>query len=277
MIGIWLVVFYYSFLVGYSIVHTTLTFSILFIYNIYLKIKRQNSSINILVFLICYLLEGIVLSFNNITKSLFLCIKFKQKQKYKSTPILLVHGYTQSRLYWHLFKFRLARKQKRDIYTVDLGDDYAGIDVLAKNLKKRVDEILRETKSKKIILIGHSMGGLVSTYYTENLSKDTVKSVITISSPYFGTKLSVLVKGKNAEQMGINSRFLSNLRKKLQNSKVKYYHTSTVFDNVIIPWQSAIPNFKKRNYKIINFYGHQSFLYSPQLLNTVNNWLNKIK
>ncbi len=44
-----------------------------------------------------------------------------------------------------------------------------------------------ETKQTKFILIGHSMGGLVSRYYIENINDQYVEKLITICTPHYGS------------------------------------------------------------------------------------------
>lgn len=44
----------------------------------------------------------------------------------------------------------------------------------------------------KFILIGHSMGGLVSRYYVENMTDKYVEKIITIDTPHYGSDLGTL-------------------------------------------------------------------------------------
>ncbi|MBQ7846684.1 MAG: alpha/beta fold hydrolase, partial [Clostridia bacterium] len=47
-----------------------------------------------------------------------------------------------------------------------------------------------ETNEAKFILIGHSMGGLVSRYYIENINDQYVEKLITICTPHYGSGFS---------------------------------------------------------------------------------------
>lgn len=49
-----------------------------------------------------------------------------------------------------------------------------------------------ENRQVRFILIGHSMGGLVSRYYIENISDQYVQKLITICTPHYGSDLSEL-------------------------------------------------------------------------------------
>lgn len=48
----------------------------------------------------------------------------------------------------------------------------------------------REDGRVKFILIGHSMGGLISRYYIENIDNQYVEKLITIDSPHYGSSLA---------------------------------------------------------------------------------------
>ena len=48
----------------------------------------------------------------------------------------------------------------------------------------------RANKRAKFILIGHSMGGLVSRYYIENITDQYVAKLITVCTPHYGSDMS---------------------------------------------------------------------------------------
>ena len=49
-----------------------------------------------------------------------------------------------------------------------------------------------ENRQVRFILIGHSMGGLVSRYYIENICDQYVQKLITVCTPHYGSALSKL-------------------------------------------------------------------------------------
>jgi triacylglycerol lipase len=74
-------------------------------------------------------------------------------------PIVLVHAYLCSAGSWGSMRRRLAGRGY-DAFTVDL-DPFWDIDRYAPVLARHVDEVRARTGAGKVVLIGHSMGGLV--------------------------------------------------------------------------------------------------------------------
>ena len=84
----------------------------------------------------------------------------------------------------------------RTTYYLDAYDNYGSyvgqednqlISIYSQRLGKVVDEVLDATGKKKVIIIAHSIGGLVSRYYIKNLGgKDKVDKLIVIGTPNHG-------------------------------------------------------------------------------------------
>jgi triacylglycerol lipase len=140
--------------------------------------------------------------------------KFPFKPKLDAqTPILLVHGYRQNQMDWLWFRYQLRNQDLGPVYSLNLHPATVSIAKLAQLVKNKVQDIQAETGQSQIILIGHSMGGLVSSYYAEFLANPgQILSIITLGSPFQGTKLAALGCGQNVLEMAPNSSFKSNYR-----------------------------------------------------------------
>ncbi|MES2059780.1 MAG: right-handed parallel beta-helix repeat-containing protein [Patescibacteria group bacterium] len=53
-------------------------------------------------------------------------------------------------------------------------------------LKDKIDNVLKQTKSNKVDVIAHSMGGLVAKYYIEHEGQGRVDKFVDIATPHFG-------------------------------------------------------------------------------------------
>lgn len=193
-------------------------------------------------------------------------------------PIVLVHGYGQNQSDWFWFQYQLKQAGIGPVYTINLWNVMGGIETHADKLAKTMQTIQAKHPNEAITLIGHSMGGLVSGYYAEFLKKDDVHvdKIITLSSPFYGTRLAGLGMGLSVEQMAPNSTFLESLRLKIDSSNIPYYYIASQMDNTIVPWDSALmdplaPD--AADQYVIPDQGHLRLLISRQVFEQVKGWL----
>jgi len=99
-----------------------------------------------------------------------------------------------------------------------------------KDLDKKVNQMRAENHSDKVILIAHSMGGVIAKAYAQELGKDKVEMVITIGTPYFGS-----VKPFYALADGYdfgNPAFSYSFMKKMAQNTPGVYHLVAPYDFV---------------------------------------------
>lgn len=192
-------------------------------------------------------------------------------------PILLVHGYLQNQSDWIWFKRRLQSIPLiGPIYSFNLYSPFDSIAKYAEKLKEEIEDIKAETHQDKIILIGHSMGGLVCSYYSEFIAKPgEVDKVIALGSPFQGTRLAALGYGENVKEMSPNSSFLQHLTNRIQQSSIAYHYVASQIDNMIVPWQAAIPAHSSHtdNQLVLLDHGHLRLLISPRVVERVADWV----
>lgn len=103
--------------------------------------------------------------------------------KFVEIPVIDVYGG-----FLNYLKVELGYTEGKDLYTfpydfrLDNSNHFADLDNLIKT-------VLKNTNSDKVVLIAHSMGGLLSRSYILSSSErtDKVKALITIGTPYLGS------------------------------------------------------------------------------------------
>lgn len=185
------------------------------------------------------------------------------------TPILLVHGYLHNSSGWHGMRQQLEKQGLGPIYTINLGGPFDSIEDYAQRVKAKVESI----GCKDLILIGHSMGGLVSSEYaTTHAQSDqvNVKAIITLGSPMNGTYIASFGLGQCARQMrhGPANTYLTDLHRRMRESKdVAFYHFGSRTDLIVRPTESALmPGAKCFEAKSC---GHATFLFSKEVAEKV--------
>ena len=154
--------------------------------------------------------------------------------------IVLVHGIfnTGHVLFWIK---RGLKKCGFDCYTPSLWpfDGRGGIEKASQQLKEKIER--RFGKEEKIVLIGYSMGGIVSRYYLQNLDGNKrVTQFYTIASPHNGSFWAYLpYPSKGVKQLKPNSPFLNLLnddKNSLKNLQLYNYWTPL---DLVVPMGSA--------------------------------------
>jgi len=149
-----------------------------------------------------------------------------------SRPLLLVHGYSCSRGVWWLLRRRLEAAG-HIVATVSLAPPYTNIGKLVPELGQRIEAVCKATGADRVILVAHSMGGLVCRSYLARHGSDRVERLITISSPHSGSELARIGIGKNAREMEPGSRWLKDLGQ--SGLPVPAVAIRTPHDNFVMP------------------------------------------
>ncbi len=198
-------------------------------------------------------------------------------KKDSTIPVVFIPGYCGHRL----MGLWLSRTWKQDpaigpVYTINLWPPLASIPALAEHLQHQVRQILAETGSTRVILVAHSMGGLVASYMAEYLAQPgEIAKIISLGTPFAGTWLATLGLGENAVQMCPQSTFLHELADRIQDSRIPYYCIASRMDNQIIPWDSALfaNHLAETNHLILEDQGHVGLLFSPIVINQISQWI----
>ncbi|WP_373481232.1 esterase/lipase family protein [Geminocystis sp.] len=156
--------------------------------------------------------------------------------------ILMVHGITDTGKVFEIMTSYFQKKGYKT-YTIDLIPNLGTADLrdLAQQVKEYIDN--QFTTEEKIILLGFSMGGLVTRYYLQRLNgTEKVEKYINISAPNNGTNLAYFLPLKGIKQMCPDSDFLRDLNTDVKESlnKIKCLIIWTPFDMMIIPANSSL-------------------------------------
>lgn len=192
-------------------------------------------------------------------------------------PIILVHGYLHNHSAWVYLRNKL--KGVAPIYTINLNGKFSSIQKYADQLSQKVQNIVSNTNSRKVTLIGHSMGGVVASFYCEFMNGDQfVDKCVTIGSPLAGTKVADKMGiGDCAKSMQFDSDFCQALCHSIHenNSQTEYHHIYSAHDQVVLPQKSArIKCDHTYTYKLL-YRGHLSLLYSKEVFQIIQNILSE--
>lgn len=147
-------------------------------------------------------------------------------------PIVLVHGYGCSRGVWWKIR-RDLEAAGHTVASVSLTPPYTSVGKLVPQLKTRIDEVCAACEAQQVILIAHSMGGLVCRSYLSRHGISQVNRLISIASPHQGSELARIGLGQNAREMEPGSLWLSDLA--AEPVAIPFTSIRTPHDNYVMP------------------------------------------
>ena len=156
-------------------------------------------------------------------------------------PVVLIPGiYCNSAIWWWLTR-RLNAQGLRNLFPVTLEPPLARIDALARQLADEIERICRQTHARQLIVIGHSMGGLIARAYLRDFGAARVARVVTLASPHHGSELARHAIGANGRQLRPGNDWLADLN--VAERKAPSVPIVSLFswhDNYVAPQDSAI-------------------------------------
>ena len=114
-------------------------------------------------------------------------------------PVLLVHGYGCNRGYWSQLSVRLTGAGIEH-QALDLAPPGVSIDDFVPQLAAAITRLCLG-EDRQVILVAHSMGGLVARAYLRMHGAARVARLITLATPHHGTVLARFGIGVSARQM----------------------------------------------------------------------------
>ncbi len=102
-------------------------------------------------------------------------------------PVLLVHGVLCNAGVWEGFARRLGRRRIAPVYAISYGPPLAPIETFADQLAARIDTILAATGARDLVIVSHSMGGLVTLEYCRKYGAAKVRRAVSLATPYRGS------------------------------------------------------------------------------------------
>ena len=185
--------------------------------------------------------------------------------------VLLVHGYVCNRAVWRAL-LDSGTLAACNVATVNLEPIFGPIERYADVINEAVDRLLAATGATRVVLVGHSMGGLALRAYLGKFGDAAVARVITLATPHHGTALAPLGTGANAKQMRIGSGFMKQLEQALSPALVaKFVCIATRDDNMVVPRTS--PLLPGAQQIVIERVGHLALLEDERAWRAIGNAL----
>jgi triacylglycerol esterase/lipase EstA (alpha/beta hydrolase family) len=155
------------------------------------------------------------------------------------SPVLLVHGVLCNAGVW----VRLARYLRRNgidgVYSLSYGPPLASIERFADQLAGKIDAIVAETGAKRVIVVAHSMGGLVTRAYLRRHGTARIARVVTLGSPHHGSMMAWFFPGVSLAQMRPGNAWLAALNATRLDPSLRLVSLWSWHDSMVAPQTSS--------------------------------------
>jgi pimeloyl-ACP methyl ester carboxylesterase len=106
---------------------------------------------------------------------------------------------------------RFAEEDVGPVYALSYGPPLAPIERFSAQLASLINTACRDTGATRVVIVGHSMGGLVARDYLRMHGGAKVARVVTIGTPHHGSRFACLAAGWCLAQMRPGSAWLAAL------------------------------------------------------------------
>ena len=193
-------------------------------------------------------------------------------------PVILIHGLQHNVSAWLLYRWQLTSKGFRNTYAFGYNCFGTSVDELLEQLDRLVLEILDQLPQQRVILIGHSLGGVLARAYVENpRHAGKVAAVVTLGAPHQGTKLAVFAPGKLGRSLSYHGPLFHELE---QNAAVPADAPCLAIyspvDSMVLPSEALLvahPGWSHLEYRPMS---HVAMLYHPGLVRLVITYLQQL-
>lgn len=159
---------------------------------------------------------------------------------YPLRPVLLLHGQLCNHQVWRELWARLEGAGFGPIEAPDMEPLLADIEALAAGLAHQLRSLQRRCDGERVVIVAHSMGGLVARLLLRDVGSCVIARIVTIASPHHGTRLVRGLPGTNTGQMSRTSSWLRALNESQENRfAVPVASIYSTDDNIVAPACSA--------------------------------------
>lgn len=183
----------------------------------------------------------------------------------EGVPVLLVHGLYHNRTAWLVFARRLRRAGFANLHTYGYNTFTRDFATAMEGMRAKLDELLGDDPDARVLLVGHSLGGLVCRCAAgDPRYRDRVAGLVTLGSPHGGSELAWLGGNRMARDL-IPGRAIPRAVAQAPDPDCPRLAVYTLTDDYVFPLNHLRTGRNGWNECVCAPMGHVWMLYSRQV------------
>ncbi|MEU2426203.1 alpha/beta fold hydrolase [Streptomyces sp. NPDC007851] len=156
-------------------------------------------------------------------------------------PVVLLHGFIDNRSVFVLLRRTLAQHGGQRVESLNYSPLTCDIRTAAELLGRHIEEICERTGSRRVDIVGHSLGGLIARYYVQRLGGDLrVRTLVTLGTPHSGTRVAPLADAHPiVRQMRPGSEVIEELAGPAPGCRTRFVSFWSDLDSLMEPVEAA--------------------------------------
>ena len=185
-------------------------------------------------------------------------------------PLLLIHGLYHNPSAWLLFRRRLARQGLPDSHVYGYNTFTRVYAEMVEEAARTALAVLAQRPGRKLVLIGHSLGGLVARGVAARPElAGRIQAVITLGAPHGGSALARVAPDRLARSLRPESALFERLRA-LPDPDAECVSLSVPLDNMVFPSSLlAAPSAHWREERLPLDISHVGLIFSRRVVRSV--------
>ena len=156
-------------------------------------------------------------------------------------PVILIHGLYHNASAWIFYRWWLRRAGYQRVYLFNYNSLKSSFWEISDQLNKWMAETARSFPGEAVLVIGHSLGGLLAKAYAGRKDVDegpAVRALVTLGSPHKGSKMVVFGIGRLTKSLAYGSTLIRELEQIRTPSEVECTAIYSPVDNMVLPTES---------------------------------------
>ena len=155
-------------------------------------------------------------------------------------PVLLVHGVLCNAGVWARLVRWLRAECIAPVYGFSYGPPLSSIELFAEQLAARIEAIRAATGAPQVLLVTHSMGGLVALAYVRRHGGARIRRWVAIGAPFRGSVFAWCMTGTALAQMRPGNAWLAALDPRAPPGGPTVVSVWSWHDSMVAPQTSSI-------------------------------------